>query len=743
MSEPAKKPNPAPESYSPSKPEILSMAADAASLSSSGGGEKILEGVPVMHYGNPSAVCFIGAVMRLLEYLGDPVDEAELFALSGAGLCFPWRYASSCDEVSIIPEIPPRTFRALGYESEYLYEQDISGARRYSKEFYQAKIIQSIGEGRPVIGFGFTEQNFACLVTGCAKGGEGLYLRAYWSPEGQPDGYAHEQYYYTEDWYEKCHGVVLAGGKTGPRLTGAAAYDHIRETARIFRGMTSVTAEGLVIPTGSHAFSAMEEWLLEDDWSDLSGKEPALKQYGLLLLNHYRWRLNCYLQELDRQNPGLVNPRFFAAWERQSEMIKGSEHSDLYLDQSVDPEITDFSKMADRAVREKVAGFVRRLAELDAEILDSLCGAEGYSPARPEILNLAERYTRKGGLSVAIPERFTLAPKEKIADFSGERWPFSNVSSAVTQALGLFYGRTEKRDAAGALVFDDLEYSIQNCLTGEAFGTFYCPALAANALGLEIYGLAGAEAYDPNMTADELQKLVSAHVAGGNTAIVCKNSLPRAYLVFGYENSGDTLLCVEFEDGNDTMNCSYDFAKPLILRDWTEGVTGVELIGQGRTAGREAAYRQALAHGVRLMTLRTPDPDMDIPLLRGAGLPLYAEWISQLERASAENSDVFYFAVPVYPHFIALYENRQHLWKFLKLCADVSGDKNLSEAAGLCEQLKNAAVEAAQIGYENQYSDPRVLAMTNNQRRDLLVALLEKCRGLEAEVTRLLESFLR
>lgn len=85
---------------------------------------RLLSDIPEMSYGNPSPVCYIGAVMRLLEYLGDPIGEDELIALSGVGLCFPWKFNSDCDEVSVIPEIPMRTFGALGYESRY-YTEDI------------------------------------------------------------------------------------------------------------------------------------------------------------------------------------------------------------------------------------------------------------------------------------------------------------------------------------------------------------------------------------------------------------------------------------------------------------------------------------------------------------------------------------------------------------------------------------------------------------------------------------------
>lgn len=48
----------------------------------------LLPDVPALGYGNPSAVCYIGSVMRLMEYMGDPVEQDEVFALSGVGLCF-------------------------------------------------------------------------------------------------------------------------------------------------------------------------------------------------------------------------------------------------------------------------------------------------------------------------------------------------------------------------------------------------------------------------------------------------------------------------------------------------------------------------------------------------------------------------------------------------------------------------------------------------------------------------------
>ncbi len=72
----------------------------------------------------------------------------------------------------------------------------------------------------------------------------------------------------------------------------------------------------------------------------------------------------------------------------------------------------------------------------------------------------------------------------------------------------------------------------------------------------------------------------------------------------------------------------------------------------------------------------------------------------------------------------------------------MSGDNNLLKAAELCERLKNSAQEGAQIGFENKWSDPEILTMTNNERRNLLIDLLKRCRALELEIAGLIKIFI-
>jgi len=378
MSEPLKRPG-IPESHTPRDvPEIIAMARQE-SQQLKGPAENVLRGVPRLRYGDPSPVCYIGSVMRLMEHIGDPIDQSELFALSGAGLCFPWAFQSSCDEISVVPEIPRRTFTALGYESEYYYEPDISsGARRYSKEFYIEKIKRSIDSGRPVLGFGVTAANFTCLITGYYDHGNGLHLRSYWSPEGKPEGYDDDETYYrAEDWYDKCHGIVTVGQKIGERLAGEKAYAHIREMAAIFSTIASVPAERKTIPMGPAAFDAMAAWLLDDSqWEtgDLHDQGVFLNPAGILLLMYYRNSLHEYLKKLAKDCPGLVDPAILSAIERMRPLVPGKRRGGGYVHESVYRKLKNFSNMRGRELREKVAACVAQLKGIDAEIFGCLLG---------------------------------------------------------------------------------------------------------------------------------------------------------------------------------------------------------------------------------------------------------------------------------------------------------------------------------------------------------------------------------
>jgi len=320
--------------------------------------------ISAMWYGNPSAVCFIGSVIRLMEYIGDPVEEDEVFALSGVGLCFPWKFASFCDEVSVIPEIPKETFKAFGYESEYLTGEEVS-----DKNICLNKIKQSIDADRPVIGFGITEKMpMSCLIVGYDE--NGLYTRAFWQPNGEK--YDSEEYFYSSNWYEKCSGLLFVGEKTGERLVGAAAYKHISDWALKFRCYGhSVKFNGQEIFINQYAFDEMIRWLKDDEiWQNPNenGKEQFLKQCGLLLFDHYRYQLYEYLKKLDAKYPNVVNAPVFGVLEEIGKRIPGAHTSDLWLHEAVDPVLSDFSAMKDKNIRNKVISYINMLKEFDNSV---------------------------------------------------------------------------------------------------------------------------------------------------------------------------------------------------------------------------------------------------------------------------------------------------------------------------------------------------------------------------------------
>jgi hypothetical protein len=371
---------------------------------------------------------------------------------------------------------------------------------------------------------------------------------------------------------------------------------------------------------------------------------------------------------------------------------------------------------------------------------------ESYSLKKPVIANMMKEAV-KNERNLILPSEYTITPKDKIGPFRGDSWPYSNVEPAVYSALGLFYGRTKNHDDTGALINSDIEYSIHNVLTGHAFGLFYC--LPDDSLSMAMHGFSSFRPEISDYPEEEIITIIKDQIYRGNAVHIDEGNGPFDYLIWGYKDNGNVLLGYKFEHGNDMVNCSYDFETPSEFDSLTKSFSdaalykpngekpgGITLIQpDGERLDRKIVYRQALSEGYRMLTQVEPPPAMDFSRVQfGYGQAIYDEWIRQLEQANAENSEAFYFASPIFPHFIALYENRLHLYKFLKIYAEMCNDNNLIKSAKLCERLKDMAQEGAQIGFENKWSDPKILAMTNNERRNLLINLLKNCRTIELEI---------
>jgi hypothetical protein len=374
----------------------------------------------------------------------------------------------------------------------------------------------------------------------------------------------------------------------------------------------------------------------------------------------------------------------------------------------------------------------------NAKNLNQNSNPESYCPKdKPAILSIAEKYISDKNRAV-FPESFTIKPKMKIADYSGETWPHSNTMPAMLAALGLFYGRTGELNDKGELINSEKEYYIQNGLYGEAFSLFYPPVSQYTDLSncFSVYGLSYELLSQSHYSDGDMTEIIKFQISNGNAMILRRGGAPSLWLVTGYSDNGKTLLGCEFIDGDDGKNCSYNFDKLAPLTDWTGNISYIIFIkDNGIESDRKVAYKKALENGYGLMTEKHKQMDYDNQ--RGAGELLYEKWIERLEKANAENSSVYYEADPVFPHFIALYENRLHLTRFLKLCADLFGSENLLKASELCGQLKDVAQDAAKETCVCQWADLK--DATNNQRRDFLIDRLKKCSELEKKIAGLIK----
>ena len=615
MSEPAKKIDQYPESYSPKgKPEIMKLAA-ARSAPREGLAENVLQGIAPLRYGDPSAVCFIGCVMRLMEFLGDPVDHSELFALSGVGLCFPWQYQSCCDEVSILPEIPRRTFAALGYQSEYYYEPDIFADREYSKEFYMEKIKRSIDAGRPVVGFGFTAEVFACLITGYYGYGDGLYMRAFWSPSGKPEGYDGEQYYSVDDWYGKCHGILVIGEKTGERLAGEKAWGHIQETAAIFSERTSVSSQGKKVHAGPRAFDAMIAWLLDDSKWEAQGKkelgssEVFLKPCGVLLLQYYRDHLRLYLEKLSEQCPGLVHPAIVPAVHRMGALVSGKERSDWLLGKAVDSRLRKFSNMRDRALREKVAARVAQLQALDREVFDALLD---YSPkAKPVIMTLAQSMRGDALPSDSIADPFAGGEPPRVSNRileyhkiqPWENYFLASALCSVGRALGSDIDSLHFYSAITGDMFTYLYSTKREPCDSGVTNYFFAPQVVKRAYAAMGYGCVYLSTEYINRNFRAVMNAIKASIDKGISVLAWGMELPEASLIGGYND--DTLL-VNLYCGPERVEQDSDGY--TAIAGGLETTKGIFLVGEPceKTPVREV-YREAVASIPALLTLPPRD----------------------------------------------------------------------------------------------------------------------------------------
>lgn len=366
---------------------------------------------------------------------------------------------------------------------------------------------------------------------------------------------------------------------------------------------------------------------------------------------------------------------------------------------------------------------------------------ESYTPKnKPEILNMMESVK---GNELRYPPQYRIKQKSKTAVYTGTGWPHSNAYPAIFAAVSLFYGKEPRLNEKGEQINDDLHYRIQGALSTEAYGIQYSElfegAHLQNCLGL--YGIKPQVVDCSDWSEPQVRDFVCATVASDKTVVIEPKEYKDMHFVFGYGENGKTLYCCPFLDGDDKKNCSFNFQKYYKRKNRTAHLNRLIVLEEtNEKLNPKEVYRQSLNHALKMMS--KPLPNMDFMKLRGAGIGIYDAWIELLQQANAENSDVYYMNFPVFPQFIILYENRLHFCEFLKECAKVYGDfPELTNLIGKCEEVRDLVFEDVEYGFHKVGGDPKYQAMTNNERRTLLIGALEKCREIDREVIALLQKF--
>lgn len=134
-----------------------------------------------------------------------------------------------------------------------------------------------------------------------------------------------------------------SGGIIGDELPDAEKYRKIINWAAEARGQNP------------NVFDALTEWILDDaEWSDdkLAGNEQILMQGVLARFKEQNAQLRSCLSELE---PDVVNAAVYTALNRFDEELSGTVH-DNRLQEAVARMFSDFTAMAERGVREQIAG---------------------------------------------------------------------------------------------------------------------------------------------------------------------------------------------------------------------------------------------------------------------------------------------------------------------------------------------------------------------------------------------------
>ena len=338
-------------------------------------------------------------------------------------------------------------------------------------------------------------------------------------------------------------------------------------------------------------------------------------------------------------------------------------------------------------------------------------------------------------LLMPIPHEHLIHPKKKVAAYTGARYHHANAYPALFAAVALFFGQEARLNEKQEQINDDVNYHLQTALSSEAYGVQYSELFETDCLQycLGLYGIKPRVIDCTDMTERQVRELVCTTISQNTPIIIEPTAYTDILFAFGYKEMGKALCCCTFLDGDDEKNCAYNFTDHSLLHNRTANVRRLIVLEEsGDKLEPAAVYDQSLKRGVQMMMY--PSARMNFAELKGAGSGIYNAWIALLQKANEENSQQFYMEFPVFPQLIILFDNRFHLNKFLIMYAEIvdkGQQQRLLQAQKKCEELVHLAMQAAEISVGKEYLGRDTQAMTNNERRSLIIVLLQQCCKVE------------
>lgn len=257
----------------------------------------VLEDVPKVafapiHDGKWEFTPYPSCLKAVANYLGDGLAYHYLLGASGGAYRLVWhadRWEGGNVDLIFMAEDPLEPFRRALDASGYGYEILLNDTRPWdifpavcrdtylSKVFcgdeapYREKLISSIDEGRPAIGFGIVGPPEACIITGYDEEGEIItgwsMFQEHLNPEHNIDedddmypaaGFEESGYFRQKDWFAKMTGLIILGDKK-PVDTGTIYKNTLEWIPTILK-----TPRVHSFYTGQKAYEVYLEEMLDD-----------------------------------------------------------------------------------------------------------------------------------------------------------------------------------------------------------------------------------------------------------------------------------------------------------------------------------------------------------------------------------------------------------------------------------------------------------------------------------------------